>query len=222
MKPQQDLIDFSLSKTISIARPSAQIHLVDRIFETSNEFDRRLIVTFIKTNADIPSSSSEGERYVLKRTRRLIVGYIYSSNSEGAHECNIELIKLFGDIKLFKRSKLNVNYILIPSFEEAQQDAPAQQAASSTILKLIDALFFEGARVDLISTQWDSQLIVECSKISHHFRKDCGIFREGVKDDEGVFVKQQSANIPDAVKKWRHSSNSNDDVTCVISSQCGK
>ena len=94
MKPQQDLIDFSLSKTISIARPSAQIHLVDRIFETSNEFDRRLIVTFIKTNADISSSSSEGERYVLKRTRRLIVVYIYSSNSEGAHECNIELIKL--------------------------------------------------------------------------------------------------------------------------------
>jgi len=38
MKPQQDLIDFSLSKTISIARPSAQIHLVDRIFETSNDF----------------------------------------------------------------------------------------------------------------------------------------------------------------------------------------
>jgi len=85
MKPQQDLIDFSLSKTISIARPSAQIHLVDRIFEMSNEFNRRLIVIFIKTNADIPSSSSEGERYVSKRTRRLIVGYIYSLNVEGAH-----------------------------------------------------------------------------------------------------------------------------------------
>jgi hypothetical protein len=64
MKPQQDLINFSLSKTISIARSSAQIHLVDRIFETSNEFNRRLIVTFNKTNANIPSSSSEGERYV--------------------------------------------------------------------------------------------------------------------------------------------------------------
>jgi hypothetical protein len=57
-----------------------------------------------------------------------------------------------------------VDYILILCFEEAQQDAPAQQAASSTILKLIDALFFEGARVDLISTQRDSQLIVEYSK----------------------------------------------------------
>ncbi len=108
----------------------------------------------------------------MKRTRRLIVGYIYSSNSEGAHECNIELIKLFSDIKLFKRSKLIVDYILTPSFEEAQQDAPAQQAASFTILKLIDALFFDAARVDLISTQRDSQLIVEYSKISHHFRED--------------------------------------------------
>ncbi len=39
MKPQQDLNDFSLLKTISIARPSAQTHLVDRIFETSNEFN---------------------------------------------------------------------------------------------------------------------------------------------------------------------------------------
>ncbi len=117
----------------------------------------------------------------MKRTRRLIVGYIYSSNYEGAHECNIGFIKLFGNIKLFKRSKLIVDYILIPSFEEAQQDAPAQQAASSTILKLIDALFFEVARVDLISTQRDSQLVVEYSKISHHFRKDCGIFCEGVK-----------------------------------------
>jgi hypothetical protein len=94
---------------------------------------------------------------------------------------HIELIKLFGDIKLFKRSKLIVDYISIPSLEEAQQDAPAQQAASSTILKLIDALFFEGARADLISTKRDSQLIVEYSKISHHFREDCGMFCEGVK-----------------------------------------
>jgi hypothetical protein len=38
-----------------------------------------------------------------------------------------------------------VDYILIPSFEEAQQDAPAKQAASSNILKLIDALISEGA-----------------------------------------------------------------------------
>ena len=63
MKPQQDVINFSLSKTISIARPSAQTHLVNRIFETSNEFNRWTIVTFIKTNGDIPSSSSEGERH---------------------------------------------------------------------------------------------------------------------------------------------------------------
>jgi hypothetical protein len=101
MKPQQDLIDFSLSKTISFARPSAQTHLVDRMFETSDEFNRRLIVTFIKTNNDIPSSSSEGESHVSKRTRRFIVKYIYFSNSEGDHKCNIELIKFFGYTTLF-------------------------------------------------------------------------------------------------------------------------
>jgi hypothetical protein len=58
------------------------------------------------------------------------------------------------------------------------------------------------------------QLIVryKYSKISLHFCEDCRIFCEGVKDDEGVFVKQQSANIPNAVKKWRRSSNSNDDA----------
>jgi hypothetical protein len=61
-KMQEDLVNFSLSKTISIAKPSAQTNLVDRIFETSNEFNRQwLIVTFIKPNADIPLSNSEGE-----------------------------------------------------------------------------------------------------------------------------------------------------------------
>ena len=104
MKPQQDLINFSLLKTISIARLSAQTHLVERIFETSNEFNQRLIVTFIKTNNNLPSSSSEGENHVLKRIRRFIVKYIYSSNSEGDHKCNIELIKFFGDTTLFSVS----------------------------------------------------------------------------------------------------------------------
>jgi len=62
------------------------------------------------------------------------------------------------------------------------------------------------------------QLIVryKYSTISLHFCKDCRIFREGVKDEKGVFVKEQSANIPDAIKKWRRSSNSNNDATCVI------
>ncbi len=59
---QEDLVNFSSLKTISIAKPSTQINLVDRIFETSNEFNRqRVIVTFIKPNANIPLSSSEGE-----------------------------------------------------------------------------------------------------------------------------------------------------------------
>jgi hypothetical protein len=61
-KMQEDLVNFSLSKTISITKPSAQTNLVNRIFETSNEFNRQwLIVTFIKPNANIPSSNSEGE-----------------------------------------------------------------------------------------------------------------------------------------------------------------
>jgi hypothetical protein len=68
---------------------------------------------------------------------------------------------------LFANFKLIVDYISIPSFEEAQQDSPAQQAPSFTILKLIAALFFEGARVDLISTKRDSQLIVKIILIPH-------------------------------------------------------
>jgi hypothetical protein len=52
-KMQQDLVNFSLLKTNSFAKPSAQTNLVDRIFETSNTFNpQRLIVTFIKTNAN--------------------------------------------------------------------------------------------------------------------------------------------------------------------------
>jgi hypothetical protein len=50
------------------------------------------------------------------------------------------------------------------------------------------------------------------SKISLHFCKDSRIFCEGVKDDEGVFVKQQSANNPDADRKWRRSSKSNNEA----------
>jgi hypothetical protein len=43
-KPQQDLVDSSSSKTI--------------IFETSDAFSQRLIVTFIKPNANFPLSKS--------------------------------------------------------------------------------------------------------------------------------------------------------------------
>ena len=41
-----------------------------------------------------------------------------------------------------------------------------------------------------------SKLVVGCghSEISFHFCKDCRIFREGVKDNGGVVVKQRSAN----------------------------
>jgi hypothetical protein len=59
---QQDLVDFLLSKTISIAKPSAQMNLVNRISETSDAFNhQRLIITFIKPNTNIPSSNSERE-----------------------------------------------------------------------------------------------------------------------------------------------------------------
>jgi hypothetical protein len=58
----EDLVNFSSLKTISFAKPSTQTNLVNRIFETSNEFNRqRLIVTFIKPNTNIPLSNSEGE-----------------------------------------------------------------------------------------------------------------------------------------------------------------
>jgi hypothetical protein len=61
-KMQEDLVNFSSSKTISIAKPSAQTNFVDRIFETSDEFNcKRVIVTFIKPNTNIPSLNSEGE-----------------------------------------------------------------------------------------------------------------------------------------------------------------
>jgi hypothetical protein len=60
-KIQQDLLGFSSLKIISIAKPSAQTNLVNRIFETSNAFNHRwLIVTFITPNANIPLSDLEG------------------------------------------------------------------------------------------------------------------------------------------------------------------
>jgi hypothetical protein len=63
----------------------------------------------------------------------------------------------------------------------------------------------------LISASRHQQLIVAYvntnSKISLYFCKDCRIFCKGVKDDGGIFVKQQSANNPPADKKWRRSSN---------------
>jgi hypothetical protein len=68
-KPQQDLVDSSSSKTI--------------IFETSNAFSRRLIVTFIKPNANFPllkSSLQSAPNSLLERNDKFIV----KSKSEGA------------------------------------------------------------------------------------------------------------------------------------------
>jgi hypothetical protein len=61
---QQALVDLSLSNAFSIAKPSDEANLVDRIFETSNVFNhQRLIVTFVKPNANIPLSNSEAEMH---------------------------------------------------------------------------------------------------------------------------------------------------------------
>jgi hypothetical protein len=61
-KPQQDLVDSSLSKTI--------------IFETSNEFSQRLVVTFIKPNINFPLSKSSlqsSPTSLLERNDKFIV-----------------------------------------------------------------------------------------------------------------------------------------------------
>jgi hypothetical protein len=61
---QQALVDLSLSNAFSIAKPSDEANLVDRIFETSDAFNHRwLIVTFIKPNANIPLSNSVAEMH---------------------------------------------------------------------------------------------------------------------------------------------------------------
>jgi hypothetical protein len=61
-KPQQDLVDSSSSKTI--------------IFETSDAFSQRLIVTFIKPNANFPLSKSSlqsAPNSLLERNEKFIV-----------------------------------------------------------------------------------------------------------------------------------------------------
>ena len=86
--------------------------------------------------------------------------------------------------------------IVVSVSEGARQVAPAQQAASSTILKLIDALISEGARFDsnlyqpgildssqlivyIISAKRASKIIVIYSKIPLCFSNKYGIFCEG-------------------------------------------
>ena len=92
------------------------------------------------------------------------------------------------------------------------------------VVELISILISEGAHFTPATLQtfklivrfeeepahW-SKLIVGCgySEISFHFCKDCRIFREGVKDNGGVVVKQRSANNLNADKMWRRSSKSN-------------
>jgi hypothetical protein len=91
--------------------------------------------------------------------------------------------------------------IVVSVSEGALQVAPAQLAASSTILKLIDALIYEGAQFDsniyrhgdldssqltvyIIYAKRASQLIVIYSKKFLHFREDCDIICEGEWEEQ--------------------------------------
>jgi hypothetical protein len=182
MKLQQDLINFSLSKTISIARPSAQTHLVNRIFETSNEFNQWLIVTFIKTNNDISSSSSEGERHDFSSSK---------SNSQSApnslferYDKFIVVSKLRAPDKSLSNNdfRLVVNYYLIPCFEGEYiylLDLEGAQAAlnhsdssklSQLVVDLILIMSSEGARaVPVTFCNGSSKLIVASKPAGQSF-----------------------------------------------------
>jgi hypothetical protein len=81
MKPQQDLVDSSLSKTI--------------IFETSNAFSRRLIVTFIKPNANFPLSKSSLQSVpnsLLERNDKFIVVSKLRAPNESVSNKDFQLV----------------------------------------------------------------------------------------------------------------------------------
>jgi hypothetical protein len=88
-KPQQDLVDSSSLKTI--------------IFETSDAFSRRLIVTFIKPNANFPLSKSSlqsAPNSLFKRNDKFIV--VSKSRAPNESVSN-------KDFQLVVNSKLNLN-----------------------------------------------------------------------------------------------------------------
>jgi hypothetical protein len=144
MKPQQDLIDFSLSKTISIARPSAQIHLVDRIFETSNGFDRRLIVTFIETKAKSKSREPETETKAESKSREPENEPKAKSKSrEPGNETKAESY-IASSFQYFSsyNFRLVVKFILIPH-SEGEFYSSKSEGAKASIRQLIVTLIFE-------------------------------------------------------------------------------
>ncbi len=126
-----------------------------------------------------------------------LVVHIELINGHVGHIKLIELISFVLDFQQGAASHLNDSclhrLIVVSVSEGARQVAPTQQATSSTILKLIDALISEGAQfdsnldqpgdldssqliVDFISVKRASKLIVIYSKIPLHFSKEYGIF----------------------------------------------
>jgi hypothetical protein len=153
-KMQRDLVDFSLSKTISIAKlgtsrfakPSDEANLVNRIFETSDAFNRRrLIGTFVKPNANIPLSNSKADMHkaVLDSRER---------------QPNDRII--------------DINPLLSLPFQEAHMITP------SLSHKFIVESLSEGAQVPT------SKLIVIYSKKILHFREDFVIICEGEWEEQ--------------------------------------
>ena len=162
----------------------------------------KLIVDYIL----IPSS--EGAR---RAASKLIVDFVVHHelieliNGLVGHIELTELISrvLDGHMNYFQKGATSyfndacIHRLIVFSVSEgARQVAPAQQAASSTILKLIDTLISEGARFDsnlyrpgdldssqlivyIISAKRASKLIVIYSKIPLRFNDKYGIFCEG-------------------------------------------
>jgi hypothetical protein len=129
-KLQQDLVDFSLPKTISIAKSSAQTNLVNIIFESSNAFSRRLIVTFIKPNLKFPlskSSSQSAPNSLLQRNDK----FICMSILEGAQFASTTF-------QVFKLIVASTSIANLDSVSDGdQQVSLIQQFVSSTIYSKI-------------------------------------------------------------------------------------
>jgi hypothetical protein len=183
--------------------------VVKLIVDSSSEGAQisKLIVNYIL----IPSSEG-ARRAASKLTVDFVVHHelIELINGFVSHIELTELISrvLDGHMNYFQQGATShfndacVHRLIVVSVSEgARQVAPAQLAASSTILKLIDALISEGARFDsnlyqpgnldssqlivyIISVKRASQLIVIYSKKFLHFREDCDIICEGEWEEQ--------------------------------------
>ena len=215
----------ALSKIISIAKPSDEENLVDRIFETSDAFNRRrLIVTFIKPNANIPFSNSEAEMHKAvsdSRERQL---------NDRIIDINPLLLLPFQEALMITPS-LSLKFIVESLSEGARFDPTTFQAFALIVtltyivnFHLVDdfdlILHSEGAQAP------SSALIVgyPSSKISFHFCNKCRIFCEGdqenasngndTEDDEVVHPRSQTYH---RCFRWHQPSPSGNGLTGPIS-----